>query len=183
MFSYQGSCRSFFATALIFYHKHFALSRTFLFFFSVSSASLSVSFKRQLIYFITSGLVCQQLFSSFSVESFVGIGLISQPFCSLRSFRLRVSGRELCGFLAPVLSDRCYLTTSFWNCQRFFYFLFISDNSNISNNEMSKSHYFSIPAAESHFTRMTAALSEESACKSLSCEDSCYPRSHTKRCI
>ena len=35
LFSYQGSCRSFFATALIFYQISFALSRTFLFFFSV----------------------------------------------------------------------------------------------------------------------------------------------------
>ena len=34
LFSYQGSCRSFFATALIFYQISFALSRTFLFFFS-----------------------------------------------------------------------------------------------------------------------------------------------------
>ena len=33
MFSYQGSCRSLFATALIFYQISFALSRTFLFFF------------------------------------------------------------------------------------------------------------------------------------------------------
>ena len=32
MFSYQGSCRSFLATALIFYQIRFALSRTFLFF-------------------------------------------------------------------------------------------------------------------------------------------------------
>ena len=32
MFSYQGSCRSFLATALIFYQISFALSRTFLFF-------------------------------------------------------------------------------------------------------------------------------------------------------
>ena len=32
MFSYQGSCRSFLATVLIFYQIRFALSRTFLFF-------------------------------------------------------------------------------------------------------------------------------------------------------
>ena len=49
LFSYQGSCRSFFSTALIFYQISFALSRTFLFFFSVLSAFLSVSFKRQLV--------------------------------------------------------------------------------------------------------------------------------------
>ena len=44
MFSYQGSCRSFLATALIFYQISFALSRTFLFFFSavpLSSRSAS----------------------------------------------------------------------------------------------------------------------------------------------
>ena len=44
MFSYQGSCRSFLATALIFYQIRFALSRTFLFFFSavpLSSRSAS----------------------------------------------------------------------------------------------------------------------------------------------
>ena len=44
MFSYQGSCRSLFATALIFYQISFALSRTFLFFFSalpLSSRSAS----------------------------------------------------------------------------------------------------------------------------------------------
>ena len=39
MFSYQGSCRSFLATALIFYQIPFALSRTFLFFFSVRPLS------------------------------------------------------------------------------------------------------------------------------------------------
>ena len=49
LFSYQGSCRSLFATALIFYQISFALSRTFLFFFSVLSAFLSVRFKRQLV--------------------------------------------------------------------------------------------------------------------------------------
>ena len=44
MFSYQGSYRSFLATALIFYQIRFALSRTFLFFFSavpLSSRSAS----------------------------------------------------------------------------------------------------------------------------------------------
>ena len=44
MFSYQGSCRSFLATALTFYQIRFALSRTFLFFFSavpLSSRSAS----------------------------------------------------------------------------------------------------------------------------------------------
>ena len=122
LFSYQGSCRSFFATALIFYHKHFALSRTFLFFFSVSSAFLSVGFKRQLDYFITSGLVCQQLFSSFSVESFVGIGLILQPLCSLRSFRLRVSSRELCGFLGPCPQRQVLSYHQFLELSTFFLF-------------------------------------------------------------
>ena len=39
MFSYQGSCRSFLTTALIFYQIRFALSRTFLFFCSVRPLS------------------------------------------------------------------------------------------------------------------------------------------------
>ena len=58
MFSYQGSCRSFLATALIFYQIRFALSRTFLLFFSVrplssrsasSDSSYRLSHQRSLV--------------------------------------------------------------------------------------------------------------------------------------
>ena len=53
---------------------------------------------------------------------------------ALRSFRLRVSGSaSVLRSQGAVLSDRCYLITSKRNCQCFFYFLFISDNSHNSD--------------------------------------------------
>ena len=62
MFNYQGSfyC-SFQATAFIFYQKLFSLSRTFLFFLLLVSCSMASLW--QLIYVITSELLCQPLFN------------------------------------------------------------------------------------------------------------------------
>ena len=58
----------------------------------------------------------------------------SFPLPALRSFRLRVSGSaSVLRSQGAVLSDRCYLITSKRNCQCFFYFLFISDNSHNSD--------------------------------------------------
>ena len=62
LFNYQGSfyC-SFQATAFIFYQKLFSLSRTFLFFLLLVSCSMASLW--QLIYVITSELLCQPLFN------------------------------------------------------------------------------------------------------------------------
>src|SRR5699024_10899357 len=61
LFSYQGSCRSFFATALIFYQISFALSRSFLFFFFLVCLSRASSNIIPL-----SHIICQLFFTSFS---------------------------------------------------------------------------------------------------------------------
>ena len=92
MFSYQGSCHSFLATALIFYQIHFALSRTFLFFFSaVSLPSRSASSDSLYRLSHLQGVVNSffHLFSSASVPF--------PPLSCPRLFRLRVSGWH--GFL------------------------------------------------------------------------------------
>ena len=61
LFSYQGSCRSFLATALIFYQIRFALSRTFLFSFVFCCPS-RVSLNIIALIFT----ICQPFFTSFS---------------------------------------------------------------------------------------------------------------------
>ena len=92
LFSYQGSCRSFLATALIFYQIRFALSRTFLSFFSaVSLPSRSAS--SDSLYRLSH---LQGVVNSF----FICFPALPAPFPPLscpRLFRLRVSGWH--GFL------------------------------------------------------------------------------------
>ena len=112
LFSYQGSCRSFLATALISYQIRSALSRTFLFFFSavpLSSRSASSDSLYRLSHL-------QGVVNSFFICFFSPVfSALPAPFDP-----------------RPVISDRCYLITRKWNCQCFFSFLFISDNSHNS---------------------------------------------------
>ena len=60
LFSYQGSCRSFHATALILYQSVFRLSRTFLFFYF-----LLLSLTSQLKYNTICLQCCQHFFETF----------------------------------------------------------------------------------------------------------------------
>ena len=123
-------CRSFQATAFIFYQKLLSLSRTFLFFFLLFSSfpllshataylgyhfqnSLSTTF---LIYFSTISLI-------FKSSSFLPIKNVPPP-------RLLLSSVSLLFFLL-FLSDECYLITAVFNCQCF---LYISCNSEYSEN-------------------------------------------------
>ena len=69
------------ATASVFYHVVFALSRTFLTFFR---RSFSVLFRRkQLWYFIMLFWVCQELFSSFFRRSFFSSLFLTSNFCMI----------------------------------------------------------------------------------------------------
>ena len=123
-------CRSFQATAFIFYQKLLSLSRTFLFFFLLFSSfplpshataylgyhfqnSLSTTF---LIYFSIISLI-------FKSSGFLPIKNVPPP-------RLLLSSVTLLFFLL-FLSDECYLITAVFNCQCF---LYISCNSDYSDN-------------------------------------------------
>ena len=126
MFSYQGSCRSFLATALIFYQIYFALSRTFLFFFSaVSLPSRSASSDSLYRLSHLQGVV-NSFFHLFSSASGSFSSALPPP--AVPPPRLRLAWFPA-AFQGPVISDRCYLITRKRNCQCFFCFLFISDNS------------------------------------------------------
>ena len=127
LFSYQGSCRSFLATALIFYQIRFALSRTFLFFFSaVSLPSRSASSDSLYRLSHLQGVV-NSFFHLFSSASASFSSALLPP--AVPPPRLRLAC-FCAAFQGPVISDRCYLITRKRNCQCFFCFLFISDNSN-----------------------------------------------------
>ena len=69
-------CRSFQATAFIFYQKLLSLSRTFLTFFKV----IWLLFSNKLIYIIISFFICQELFNSFLLCRFSRISLNSLSF-------------------------------------------------------------------------------------------------------
>lgn len=126
-------CRSFQATAFIFYQKLLSLSRTFLFFFLLFSSfpllshataylgyhfqnSLSTTF---LIYFSIISLI-------FKSSSFLPIKNVPPP-------RLLLSSVTLL-FSLLFLSDECYLITAVFNCQCF---LYISCNSEYSEKSAS----------------------------------------------
>ena len=87
MFNYQGSCRSFLATTLIFYQISFALSRTFLFFFSALPLS-SRSASSDSLYRLSHQ---QGVVNSFFHLFFSASGSSSSASMP-RLFRLRVSG-------------------------------------------------------------------------------------------
>ena len=130
MFSYQGSCRSFLATALIFYQISFALSRTFLFFcfaHLLSSRSASSDSLYRLSHL--QGVV-NSFFHLFFQRFRLLFPALLSPAVPPPRLRLTCSSAD---FQGPVISDRCYLITTEGNCQCFFSFLFISDNSHNSD--------------------------------------------------
>ena len=123
------------------------------------SRFLSFSLKRQLWYFIKSVPLCQELFyfpvslfrfpfgplqatayityhiskalsTVFFICFFSASGSLSSALTSpaVPPPRLRLTWFPA-AFQGPVISDRCYLITTRRNCQCFFSFLFISDNS------------------------------------------------------
>ena len=107
------------ATALIEYHIFCRLSTTFLF-FCFAFVILSITFKRQLVYFITSDNLLSRTFSSFFFAFF--ILHFPYPARAVQCFQ----------FCIGCLSDEDYLITPLSNCQRFSCFLFISHNSDNS---------------------------------------------------
>ena len=88
MFSYQGSCRSLSSDSFNILSNPFRFVKNFFIFLFRSSASLSVRFKRQPVYVITSARRCQQFFSSV----FPALPAPFVPLSCPRLFRLRVSG-------------------------------------------------------------------------------------------
>ena len=106
-------------TALIDYHIFCRLSTTFLF-FCFAFVILSITFKRQLVYFITSDNLLSRTFSSFFFAFF--ILHFPYPARAVQCFL----------FCIGCLSDEDYLITSLSNCQRFSCFLFNSHNSDNS---------------------------------------------------
>ena len=144
-------CRSFQATAFIFYQKLLSLSRTFLFFFLLFSSfpllshataylgyhfqnSLSTTF---LIYFSIISLI-------FKSSSFLPIKNVPPP-------RLLSSSVPLL-FSLLFLSDECYLITAVFNCQCF---LYISCNSEYSENSCRQRVYTAFSTANGRYKRHT----------------------------
>ena len=97
MFSYQGSCRSFLATALIFYQIRFALSRTFLFFFSAVSLS-SRSASSDSLYRLSH---LQGVVNSFFHLFFSASGSFCSASCPGCSASASPAGMVSCGFSRP----------------------------------------------------------------------------------
>lgn len=126
MFSYQGSCHSFLATALIFYQIHFALSRTFLFSFLPFRFPLGRLQATACIGYHICKALSTVFFHLFSSASGSFSSALLPP--AVPPPRLRLAWFPA-AFQGPVISDRCYLITRKRNCQCFFCFLFISDNS------------------------------------------------------
>ena len=121
-------CRSFQATAFIFYQKLLSLSRTFLFFF-VALFELSFAVSRDSLFrislselFVNNSLICFSIISLiFKSSSFLPIKNVPPP-------RLLSSSVTLL-FSLLFLSDECYLITAVFNCQCFLYISCNSDNS------------------------------------------------------
>ena len=127
------------ATALIFYQIRSALSRTFLF----SCFALPLSFRS------ASGDSLYNLSHQQSVvNSFFHLFFQRFRFPFLRSHipgcSASASPADMtsAAFQGPVISDRCYLITAGSNCQCFFSFLFISDNSSNSDRSQTKAQLY-----------------------------------------
>ena len=97
LFSYQGSCRSFLATALIFYQIRFALSRTFLFFCFAHPLSFQSASSDSLYRLSHLQGVVNSFFICFFSPVFSALPAPFDPLSCPRLFRLRVSGWH--GFL------------------------------------------------------------------------------------
>ena len=140
-------CRSFQATAFIFYQSFVRLSRTFLFFcFASLITSMSFSATAYLDYHIRTTLSTTFLFfsNSFNFPNY------SDCFHRLKQKSLfvpaavppprlcMVLNRSLFSVVFSAVPQRLsYNTTLIWNCQCFFYYLYNSENfcnSNYSDN-------------------------------------------------
>ena len=109
MFSYQGSCRSFLATALIFYQISFTLSRTFLFFFSAVPLSSRSASSDSLYRLSHQQGVVNSFFHLFFQRFRLLFFRFHAPGCSASA---SPADLILCGFLRPrhqrqVLSYHC----------------------------------------------------------------------------
>ena len=131
-------CRSFQATAFIFYQSFVRLSRTFLFFcFASLITSMSFSATAYLDYHIQTALSTTFLFFSNSFD----FPNYSDCFHRLKQESLfvpaavppprlcMVLNRSLFSVVFSAVPQRLsYNTTLIWNCQCFFYYLYNSDN-------------------------------------------------------
>ena len=123
-------CRSFQATACLFYQKLLSLSRTFLFFFHCRIRLITSH--QQCIYAITFELFCQPLFKiSYKFLSSLLINLFFELFLSQGlSASAPSSYSSVCSVVfSAVLSDECYLIIAISNCQCFLYILCNSEYS------------------------------------------------------
>ena len=121
-------CRSFQATAFIFYQKLLSLSRTFLFFF-VALFELSFAVSRDSLFRISlSELFVNNFLIYFSIISLIFKSSSFLPIKNVPPPRLLSSSVPLL-FSLLFLSDECYLITAVFNCQCF---LYISCNSEYS---------------------------------------------------
>ena len=119
MFSYQGSLLFFSSDSFYILSEAFHLVKNFFIFLSLSAArSLDSSY-----------MLSHQRFhvKHFFYFSLPGRSASASP-AKLPSFV----------FFMSLISDRCYLTTLGRNCQCFFSFLFISDNSDILTRQFSQ---------------------------------------------
>ena len=120
-------CRSFQATAFIFYQKLLSLSRTFLFFF-IALFELSFAVSRDSLFRISlSELFVNNFLIYFSIISLIFKSLSFLPIKNVPPPRLLSSSVPLL-FSLLFLSDEGYLITAVFNCQCFLYISCNSDN-------------------------------------------------------
>ena len=110
-------CRSFQATAFIFYQKLFSLSRTFLTFFK----AIWLLFSNKLIYIIISFFVCQEFFQFFFFAVSHESALIVYHF----RFRLSRTFLKYFYFSQPLLPQWIFILTRFFISVNMFSYLFL----------------------------------------------------------
>ena len=123
-------CRSFQATAFIFYQKLFSLSRTFYFSLSLFSSFPLPSHATAYLGYHFQNSLSTTFLIYFSITSLIFKSLSFLPIKNVPPPRLLLSSVPLL-FSLLFLSDECYLITAVFNCQCF---LYISCNSDYSNN-------------------------------------------------
>ena len=144
-------CRSFQATAFIFYQKLLSLSRTFLFFFvALFELSFAVSATAYLGYHFQNSLSTTFLIY-FSIISLIFKSSSFLPIKNVPPPRLLSSSVPLL-FSLLFLSDECYLITAVFNCQCF---LYISCNSDYSDNLCEQRNYTTFSTANGRYKRHT----------------------------